>query len=378
MSTENKCIQLRPSPVCGYRGSCLNATTCVCESGWGKSTEMAVYLKGVSSTISDENLVCDTNETLLTVLYGIALAGIFWASYKHLIRIRKPKHAIRLIPLLSSYFCAIMCISIRLIDHSRYLAQDSPFTFFYCMCWFLANSSSLIFYNRFVEYQAKSSHVAKLNGVSSRIRVDILKVVQWGVLFVDSVIWSLILSTGFIDSFEQDEAILKSAFAIYVVRNLYAAWADVYYIGALVHDCRQVLSNMPGSLSGLSRVVAPTGLTETLKTKTIPGLLYLRNLTFAFNMFVIWFHLLPLFWDLWWNAFKYFIPIKMLVGVIMNVEVIDATARARTKENSKKTEGETEKATSGKPNSTVAFDASAYEASHITSDLDHVITEADI
>jgi len=59
MSSENECIKLRPSPVCGYKGTCLNETTCVCESGWGRSTEMALYLKGDSSTISDANLVCD-------------------------------------------------------------------------------------------------------------------------------------------------------------------------------------------------------------------------------------------------------------------------------------------------------------------------------
>jgi len=307
----------------------------------------------------------------------VTFVGVLWASYKHVKRIRQPKHAIRLIPLLSAYFCGITYICIRFSDSSRYLAQDRAFTFFYCTCWFLANTSSLIFYNRFVEYQAKSSHVATLNGSTTRIRVDILKMVQWVVLFVDLLIWSLILSTGFIDSFEKDETILKTAFATYVFRNLYAAWADVYYIGALLHDCRQVLANsMPLEKTGTSsRVVAAENIIEALKTKTIPSFVYLRNITFAFNMFLIWFHFLPLFWDLWWNAYKYFIPIGLMLGAIMNVEVIDATGRARGRGSSKKTEDTTDMATSGKPNSTVVFDASAYA---VISDVDPIITEADI
>mmetsp|Transcript_15394 Transcript_15394/g.18670 ORF Transcript_15394/g.18670 Transcript_15394/m.18670 type:complete len:358 (+) Transcript_15394:168-1241(+) len=352
--SPEECIRLAPASICGS-GDC-NQSTCICSGSFTQSSELSLYLTELPSDDQNSGLVCDTVDNLITVLYVLALLSCIYAAYQHQIRVKTRKHCRRLLPVQSAYFCGFLLSLVRLIDSKRYLAQDAFFTALFALCWFFAHTSSLVFYNKFIVYQSKSSVVARL-GLKSRIRIDLLISMQAIVQAVDAVFLVLVVASGFTDSVTVDRTLIKMAFGLYTLRNLYSMWSPIYYIGILIADFESLFQVIKEGDS-------TSGLKTHLQQDQIPALKLLRKITFIYPGIHVGFYSLPLFWNYWLNLWKYFIPIQIVLACLMNVEVLKAMEKGRGKGST--SEGDL---VPDSQRSSIVASVQAYRSSHVASNM---------
>uniref|UniRef100_A0A7S3PPN1 Uncharacterized protein n=1 Tax=Aplanochytrium stocchinoi TaxID=215587 RepID=A0A7S3PPN1_9STRA len=330
------CLELKPGPLCGFKGICVGGAVCVCDEGWSQSTEFALYLdedpRAGNNSLS--GLVCDTNNTILLILYGIgafmsAVAFVFVAS-----QIKKKSSLKRLAPHLTSYFLFFVYTIIRVTDIEKKIGQDSSSTFVWALMMFLSNVASLIFYNKYIAYQVASTRKFDF-GHKSKIRVDLLVQVQNIVVLFDFVMLALVVASGYIESFKIDRTLWKTYMFIYSVRNMYCMFADIYYPSILIEDIKKLVEIAGSTLNGVTKDSRQNRMVTSLRNNLRP-LKYISSITFSYNTTSVWFNLNALYWDMWLNAYKYYVPMMMILHAVMSIAmgILMSKSRFRSSKNS--------------------------------------------
>lgn len=232
-------------PECAVHGTCFGSA-CVCDKGWGKSTELALYLSQEEFDIGNSgadpntnNLICDTHEASLRVLYSGTLFFVVTAFMFQARKIKKWKH----IKTLSAYFLCTLCSAIfclmKLIDIDRKVGQDIAITFLWAALHVSGNISVLWYNNRFIRYQAKAAskfiHLPKFD-------TKYLKFVQKVLTCLDSLVGILMFSSSLVSTLVTAKRLFLAAFGVYFSRSFYQLWATEYFTKYVIHDLDLVLN----------------------------------------------------------------------------------------------------------------------------------------
>mmetsp|Transcript_15058 Transcript_15058/g.18256 ORF Transcript_15058/g.18256 Transcript_15058/m.18256 type:complete len:232 (-) Transcript_15058:71-766(-) len=231
MSSPN-CVELVPLSVCGH-GNCAMSSFCECDSGWSKTTEFALYLTEEQYENGTENLTCDTQTIVLRILYGVAACFHLGSVVVHLLTVKKKSQLKRLTPLMIAQITTAAYSILRVVDIDRRITEDILATFMFAISLFFASTAPMIFYNKFIAYQAKSLPIGTGGSENNGLRMfkpNHLKRAQYALVTLDLVCLILLLVSPSMKQWKPKVVLLKWFFGLHSFRMLYNMWANHFYV----------------------------------------------------------------------------------------------------------------------------------------------------
>mmetsp|Transcript_17103 Transcript_17103/g.20595 ORF Transcript_17103/g.20595 Transcript_17103/m.20595 type:complete len:365 (-) Transcript_17103:308-1402(-) len=336
--TIEECVQLAGLPLCGYRGTCFNQTDCLCDPGWSQNNEFAWYLAGEFDgdvTSIDRHLICDTNQTLLFWLYSVAGSLNVMSFAAHFSKVQRITTLLRIFPfLLSQLTIAIYCYLRMQAKKDRKLGEDSVTTVLFAIQNLAGLVTASVFFSKFMLYQAKSSPLAAIGSDAKRTRylASSLTRTQNFMFFLDAVSTILLLASAFIRDFNVDAVILKAWLGVASFRMLYTILCTVYFPNLILADLGNVYEQLKGQLrysSSGKRMKTYNETAEAHLKKVKKNMTHLRTLKLVilpYCCFLLWFNTVPLLWDMWYNVYKYFLPLGFSLGPLTYLVVLSLVA----------------------------------------------------
>mmetsp|Transcript_16779 Transcript_16779/g.19018 ORF Transcript_16779/g.19018 Transcript_16779/m.19018 type:complete len:331 (+) Transcript_16779:127-1119(+) len=240
-----RCLRIgEATPLCGVKGTCVNASICVCDEGWEKSTELAFYLTQeqfdlASEGVIDDTLVCNLQPTVLKFLYALALFSTVAVFSFQARFIRTRRHVRRVSPFLACCMASVLFCVARLIHLERNVGQDVLVTVLWAVVHVSGNFAVLFFNNRFIIYQAKAT---KELVPSPRFNPRNLKRLQVVLSFLDLLVGVLIISSSVVKLVETSRRLFKAVFGIFFCRSLYQIWAIGYFTNFIIQDFDKIIN----------------------------------------------------------------------------------------------------------------------------------------
>jgi len=204
----------------------------------------------------------------------------------------------------------------------RKLGQDLSTTLLLAVQHLLTSIGSLVFYNKFIAYQAKSIPLASFGVEKKAFKAEHLKKVQNFIVLVDIASASCMAIAAFSESWKLDVIALKLFLGTVSGRMIYSIWADIYYVNLILFDIKQ-LFKLAGSKSILNDGTTSDNEAKMKKLReNIKGLNNIKNVTVAFNLVILVFYIPPLIWPRFLSIFKYFIPLGFVSGALTALIVL--------------------------------------------------------
>ena len=209
----------------------------------GQSDEFALYLSEEEFVNSTGHLVCDTNDTILLVMCIIALLTTAASLFLHISMIKRRSQLRRLAPLLFSYILASLYFILRIPDPANIkLGQDITTTVIFAAHSVTSTVASVVYYSRFLAYQAKST-VDRFGVSDSKQRkfdVASMQRMMYSVLLLSIVSFISLLASAFTENYKIDAILLKIFLAVESTRVAFTIWANVYHVNLILGDIEQL------------------------------------------------------------------------------------------------------------------------------------------
>lgn len=338
--TGFECLKLAGSlNVCGLNGNCINETFCACNPGWSKSTEVAFYLSEEQyfADIDDPilgNQICDTNNTLLQTAYGFTLAVTTCVFLYQGVLIRSVKHLKRLGAFMLCCVSSIAYCLLRLIESSAYFGQDPLATILFAIVHVSGNAAVLVFNYRFISYQLKAArtHGAGLRTIT-KYNPNKIKYLQIFLQLLDFIVGILFIASTFVNTLKETATLLRVAFGIYAFRIVYQTWASRYLTFYVISDLDKVINEVEPPASELrdSRVdILDNGMSmhdNTLIENFRRSRKGLKIVYYSVTMYTVlmgYFYFMAAVSNIGLSAFKYFMPIQIVSGMLWSIVVLKA------------------------------------------------------
>uniref|UniRef100_A0A7S3LRE9 Epidermal growth factor-like domain-containing protein n=1 Tax=Aplanochytrium stocchinoi TaxID=215587 RepID=A0A7S3LRE9_9STRA len=233
----SSCLTLWPADACGKHGTCVNATTCVCEEGWAQSKEFSFFVK----TDELERSFCNFNQDLVQAIYIIILITSTICLILQVPPSLASKSRLkRSITWNSGIFFAFLYSAYRVGNPTAMYGFDVVFSFLIGNSLLCLANGALIFFSRYVHYLTKSFPWAT---EYVRQYAQQLQKLLFLVMVLDVFVFQLHWVIALVPKNSTKLILLRCIFGYLLVRYL-MIFVFLYVMQLFINDMNRVLKSM--------------------------------------------------------------------------------------------------------------------------------------
>eukprot|EP00924_Labyrinthula_sp_SR-Ha-C_P006530 snap_masked-scaffold_38-processed-gene-0.29-mRNA-1 protein AED:1.00 eAED:1.00 QI:0/-1/0/0/-1/1/1/0/399 len=328
------CFELFPVGKCGNQGTCVvvdspdNTTLlerCECASGWSQSREMSLFFLDEEDIVVNEVGLCTHNESVLTVLYALALVAGVIACVDQVVRIRKKKQVVRLFPLLLGFVLNIVLCAYKLSNIEEVnLGEDPLFTALVKNTEICFLASILISFERYIFYIIRRT---KLGNQDLITRAKLFSKISKYVFFSDFLIYQILWLSIFLPR-KVGYNVIRIFFGLTLFRTLYTLFMVYILFGTITRDLRTYLSlakdsiNSPGNQS--------TEKSYKFAKKSLLGLSALQHMCYFYGVMFFIYAFLPSVFPFIMYTLGYQVPIIFFIWSILSIITTYTRSKGKT------------------------------------------------
>uniref|UniRef100_A0A7S3UYB5 Uncharacterized protein n=1 Tax=Aplanochytrium stocchinoi TaxID=215587 RepID=A0A7S3UYB5_9STRA len=297
------CVSLKPAPKCGFFGTCVNETICICEDGWSVTKELAFFVDEENA----EGNVCNFNQNILTGLYiGVEICACIGVLLQLYVR---QMHRLDERLFLTSFLLQICFSTYRILKPDvALLGTDLTFSLLVCNAGAIGYVGIIEFFREYLIYLSMASPFG--NGYvqrTAKVCLKLKRVISALVLLLFQCFW---LSTLFPENKEFGLLLVRLYLTAAVIFGLYLS-VITFSMYHYVEDMERV-RKFQGIRTG-NEIERTLNFINTV----VPQTKYLRNVVRIANVGTVIMLVLPIFWDFAFQQLTYVVPLDYIFVIVV-------------------------------------------------------------